>query len=86
MSIIVTRGALEYENDVHAYRRTKVGDIRCKISSKKGGGHSVWAQKNESFLVWTPKNWGIQCAKMQFQAKICKFYVKIAAKLLHFSK
>ena len=25
-----------------AYRRTKIGGIRCKISSKKGG-HSVWA-------------------------------------------
>ena len=27
----------------------------------------------------------IQCAKMQFQAKTCKFFVKIAAKLLNFS-
>ena len=35
-----------------------------------------------SFLVWTSKIGVIQCAKMQFQAKICKFYVKIAAKML----
>ena len=28
----------------------------------------------------------IQYAKMQFQAKICKFYVEIAAKLLKFLK
>ena len=69
-----------------AYRRTKIGGIQCKISSKKGG-HSVW----------TPKKWGlfwcgllkmgvIQCAKMQFQGKICKFSVKIAMKSLNFSK
>ena len=28
----------------------------------------------------------IQCAKMQFQGKICKFSVKIATKSLNFSK
>ena len=28
----------------------------------------------------------IQCAKVQFQGKICTFSVKIATKLLHFSK
>ena len=28
----------------------------------------------------------IQDAKLKFQAKICKFYVKIAAKLVNFSK
>ena len=27
-----------------------------------------------------------QCAKMKFHAKICTFYVKIATKLLNFSK
>ena len=42
-----------------SYRRTKVGGIRWKISSKKGD-HLVWApQKMGSFLVWTPKNGGL---------------------------
>ena len=38
-------------------------------------------KKMGSFLVWTPKNGGHSVCK-QFQAKICKFYVEIAVKLL----
>ena len=39
-------------------------------------------------LFWCglPKIGVIQCAKMQFQAKICKFYIKIPTKLLNLSK
>ena len=68
-----------------AYRRTKVGGIQCKMALKKG---VIWCglQKYEVFLVWTPQKGVIQCAKMQFQAKIYKFHTKIAAKLLNFSK
>ena len=60
--------------------------IQCKISSKKGG-HSVWAPKKWG-LFWCrlPKIGVIQCAKMQFQGKICKLSVKIATKSLNFSK
>ena len=47
--------------------------------------------------MWAPKKWGlfwcglpemgvIQCAKVQFQGKICQFPVKIATKSLNFSK
>ena len=69
-----------------AYRRTKIGGIRCKISSKKGG-HSVWAPKKWG-LFWCglSKMGLIQCAKMQFQGKICKFSVKIATKIIKFLK
>ena len=43
----------------------------------------MWAQKNGVFFGVDSQKWGvIQCAKMQFQAEICKFYVKIATKLL----
>ena len=38
------------------------------------------------FGMYSPNIGAIQCAKMRFQAKICKFYVKIAAKLFDFSK
>ena len=65
-----------------AYRRTKIGGIRCKISSKKGVircGH----QKTGFFWCGLPKMGVIQYAKMQFQGKICKFSVKIA-KNVHF--
>ena len=69
-----------------AYRRTKIGGIRCKISSKKGG-HSVWAPKKWGlFCCGLPKMGVILCAKMQVQGKICKFSVKIATKSLNFSK
>ena len=69
-----------------AYRRTKIGGVRCKISSKKGG-HSVWAPKKWGLFGLDSKTIGvIQCVKMQFQGKICKFSVKIATKLLSFSK
>ena len=72
------------------YRRTKEEGIRCKISLKKGG-HAMWAPKKKkkktgSFLKWSPKMGDIQCAKMQFHAKICKFYVKITVKFMNFSK
>ena len=30
-------------------------------------------------MIWTSKNGVILCVKMQFQAKFCKFYVKITA-------
>ena len=66
-----------------AYRRTKIGGIQCKISSKKGG-HSVWAPKKMgAFLCGLLKMGVIQCAKMQFQGKICKFSVKSATKSLN---
>ena len=60
-----------------AYRRTKIGGIQCKISSKKGG-HSVWAPKKWG-LFWCglPKMGVIQCAKLQFQGKICNFQLKL---------
>ena len=35
--------------------------------------------------MWAPENW-YHRAKMQFQAKICKFYVKITANFVNFSK
>ena len=65
-----------------AYWKTEVGGIRCKILSKKG---VIWCghQKNGVFLVWTPTNGGHSVCK---NAKVCKFYFKIAAKLLNYSK
>ena len=45
-------------------------------------------KKKKRGLFWCglPKMGVIQCAKMQFQGKICKFSVKIAIKSLNFSK
>ena len=44
-------------------------------------------QKIGGYLVWTPKKrWVIQCAKMQFQGKVCEFSVKIATISLNSSK
>ena len=44
-------------------------------------------KKIGAFLMWTLKKMGvIQCAKMQFQGKICKFSVKIATKIVKFLK
>ena len=43
----------------------------------KKGGHLVWAhKKNEVFFRVDSENGGHSVCKMQFQAKICKFYVK----------
>ena len=82
-------GALKYESDVQVptgERKESRGGIRCKILSQKGVIICGHQNKMGSFLVWNSKNGAIQCAKMQFQAKICKSYVKIVAKLLNFSK
>ena len=65
-------GALEYESDVQVPTKNKVGDIRCKISSKKvviRCGH----QKRGLFWCGLPK----RCAKMQFQAKFANFMLKL---------
>ena len=69
-----------------AYWRTKVGGIQCKMSLKKKKSFGVGSKNMGSFWCELPKKGAIQCAKMQFQAKIYKFHAKIAAKLLHFSK
>ena len=75
-----------------AYRRTKIGGIRCKISSKKGG-QSVWApkkkkkKKNGGFFGVDSQKWGsFSVQKMPFQGKICTFSVEIATKSLNFQK
>ena len=62
----------------------QVAGIQCKILLKKGG-YSVWAPKKwDLFWCGLPKMGVIWCAKMQFQAKICKFYVKITANFVNF--
>ena len=68
------------------YRRTKIVGIQCKISSKKGVIRCGHQKNGGSFGVDSQKIGVIQCAKMQFQGKICKFSVKIATKSLNFSK
>ena len=68
----------------YLYRRTKVGGIRCKISLEKKG-HSVWAPKNGIFFdVDSQKGGSFSVQKMQFQAKICKFYTKFGRKICKF--
>ena len=62
----------------------KIGGVQCKISSKKGS-FGVGTKKWGLFWCGLPKMGVIQCAKMQFQGKICKFSVKIATKSLNFS-
>ena len=43
-------------------------------------------KKMGAFWCGLPEMGVIQCAKVQFQGKICKFSVKIATKSLNFSK
>ena len=66
----------------------KVWSILCKFSLKKGVircGLPLYGMI--FFWCGLPKMGVIKCAKMQyFQAKICKFYVKITAKISEFCK
>ena len=83
------RGTQIWKWHTSAYRRTKIRGVRCKISSKKRGSFGVGTKKNGGFFGVDSKKIKmgvIQCAKMQFQGKICKFSVKIATKSLNFSK
>ena len=67
-----------------AYRRMKIRGIHCEISSKKGVIRCGHQKKWGLFWCGLPEMGVIQCAKVQFQGKICKFSVKIATKLLNF--
>ena len=66
-----------YECDVHVPTgKQKLGALGVRFLQKNGViqcGH----QEMGSLLVWTPKNRVIQCANMQFRAKICKSMLKL---------
>ena len=69
-----------------AYRRTKVGGFRCKISSKKGG-HSVWAPKKRGpFLVLTPKNGGHSVCKNAISSQNLQILCENFRKIVNFLK
>ena len=87
---MVVRGALIYESDVHVPTGDQkqggnfgVRFLRTKRDHSMGGGR---VQKWCLFWCGLPKMGVIRCLIMQFQAKTCKFYVKIAAKLSNFLK
>ena len=60
-----------------AYRRTKIGCIQCKITSKKGVircGH----QKNGGFFGVDSQKWGsFSVLKCNFKAKFANFLLKL---------
>ena len=73
-------GALKNESDVHAYRRTKIGGIQRKTSSKKGVipcGH----QK-----VWTPKNGGHSVCKNAISRQNLQIFCLNCYKIVKFLK
>ena len=81
----ISRGTQIWKWCTSAYRKTKVGGIRCKISSKKRESFGVGTKKRGgSFWFGLPKMGVTQCTKMQFQVKDCKFYVKIATEVIIF--
>ena len=60
-----------------AYRRTKIGGIRCKISSRKGG-HSVWVPKKWGLFWCGLPKWGsFSVQKCNFKAKFANFLLKL---------
>ena len=71
-----------------AYRRMKVGGIRCRVSSKKGG-HSVWAPKKKKGVFLDSQKWeSFSVQNWNFKPKFANFMLKllIVAKTVKFLK
>ena len=60
---------------ISAYRRQKVGGIRCKILLKEGG-HSVWVPRKWVLFWCGPQKWG------SFSVQMCNFKPKFAKFML----
>ena len=89
-SIGTTRGGGAFLNMKVTYKchmeNEKKGAFGVKISLKKG---VTWCglQKNGIFFYVDSQKWGsFGLQNCNFSAKICKFYVKITAKLVNLSK
>ena len=60
------------------YRRTKIGGVRCKISSKKRGSFGVGTKKMGAFFgVGSQKLGSFSVQKCNFKAEFANFLLKL---------